>query len=255
MSPGRRSCAAGLPNAKFFADVTIPDMSFYWSCPYCNRDTTITDSFSTDFFVLKLKNAEGFRRFNTTLIVCPNAKCLCYTLAITKHELVPSAAGDRFSQTVLESWSLIPPSSAKVFPDYVPQPIRDDYVEACKIRDLSPKASATLSRRCLQGMIRDFWEIKKARLKDEVDALEEKIDPLTWAAVDGVRKIGNIGAHMEKDINLIVDVEPKEAQLLIELIELLVKDWYETKHQREERLKSIAAVSAEKEAAKKVGGS
>jgi hypothetical protein len=70
------------------------------------------------------------------------------------------------------------------------------------------------------------------------------------AAIDAVRKIGNIGAHMEKDINVIVDVEPKEAQLLIGLIELLVKDWYIAKHNRVERLKEIVAVSQVKEAAK-----
>jgi hypothetical protein len=236
------------------ADATIPDMSFHWTCPYCDRDTTITDSYSTGHFDLRLKNAAGFRYFGTVLIVCPNPKCQKFTLAITMRELQISEFPDKAGK-VLESWNLIPPSSAKVFPDYVPQPIREDYEEACKIRDLSPKASATLSRRCLQGMIRDFWGIKKARLKDEVDALEEKIDPLTWKAVDGVRKIGNIGAHMEKDINVIVDVEPNEAQKLIELIELLVKDWYVNKHQREERLKGIAAVSAAKEAAKNASGS
>ena len=125
----------------------------------------------------------------------------------------------------LQSWTLLPPSAAKAFPEYVPKPIREDYVEACLIRDKSPKASATLSRRCLQGMIRDFWGIKGKRLKDEIDALEEKVDGLTWKAIDGVRKIGNIGAHMEQDINVIVDVESNEAQLLIGLIEILVKDW------------------------------
>ena len=31
-----------------------------------------------------------------------------------------------------------------------------------------------------------------------------------WQAIDAVRSIGNIGAHMEKDINLIVDVDPEE---------------------------------------------
>ena len=34
----------------------------------------------------------------------------------------------------------------------IPQ-LMDDYEEACAIVNLSPKASATLSRRCLQGMI------------------------------------------------------------------------------------------------------
>jgi Domain of unknown function (DUF4145) len=167
------------------------------------------------------------------------------------HEAEFSSTGmDRIAEQPVETWNLIPPSSAKVFPDYVPQAIRDDYVEACKIRDLSPKASATLSRRCLQGMIRDFWKIVKARLIDEIEALEDKIDAQTWAAIDAVRKIGNIGAHMEKDINIMVDVDPNEAQVLIELIELLVKDWYVVRHDREERLKNIVKIKDQKDAAK-----
>jgi hypothetical protein len=150
----------------------------------------------------------------------------------------------------LETWNLIPPSNAKVFPDYVPKAIRDDYVEACKIRDLSPKASATLSRRCLQGMIRDFWGIVKPRLIDEIEALKEKTDALTWEAIDSTRKIGNVGAHMEKDINLIVDVDANEANLLIWLIELLVKDWYITRQERQERLLAIVKAKDAKDAAK-----
>jgi len=46
-------------------------------------------------------------------------------------------------------------------------------------------------------MIRDFFEIKKDRLIDEINAIREKTDSLTWDAIDSVRKIGNIGAHME----------------------------------------------------------
>ena len=72
------------------------------------------------------------------------------------------------------------------------------------IRDLSPKASATLARRALQGMIRDYWKVSKGRLIDEIDAIKEKVDPITWKAIDAIRRIGNIGAHMEKDINVII---------------------------------------------------
>jgi hypothetical protein len=101
-------------------------------------------------------------------------------------------------------------------------------------------------------MIRDFWKISKPRLVEEVEAIKDKVDAETWAAIDAVRKIGNIGAHMEKDINVIVDVDPKEAQLLIGLIELLIKDWYIARYQRQERLKAIVEVRDAKEAAKAV---
>src|SRR5579859_2590363 len=135
-------------------------MAFNWTCPYCDRDTTITDTYSTAEFNLNTNSAQGQRHFTTLLIVCPNPRCLKFTLQISMY---PRAHGGGNywvdGNEALQTWNLIPPSSAKVFPDYVPQAIRDDYLEACQIRDLSPKAAATLSRRCLQGMIRDFWGI------------------------------------------------------------------------------------------------
>ena len=72
------------------------------------------------------------------------------------------------------------------------------------------------------------------------------IDPTTWKAIDAVRSIGNIGAHMEKDINVVVDVEPNEAALLIGLLETLVEDWYIQRQQREERLKAVIALAEAK---------
>jgi hypothetical protein len=152
----------------------------------------------------------------------------------------------------LFSWQLLPESEAKPFPDYIPQQLRDDYAEACLIRHKSSKASATLSRRCLQGMIRDFWGIKKTRLVDEVDELKTKVDSGTWDTIDSVRHVGNIGAHMEKDVNLIIDVDPEEAGLLIWLIETLFEEWYVARHDREEKMKALTALAAQKNAQKMV---
>lgn len=180
-------------------------------------------------------------------IVCPNSKCKEFTLHAWLCEYTKRSGQGPQRGKVLQSWALVPPSSAKVFPDYVPDPILQDYREACAIQNLSPKASATLSRRCLQGMIRDYWKIRKSRLKDEIAALEDLVDPLAWEAIDAVRKVGNIGAHMEKDIDLIIDVDPSEAQELIGLIELLIEDWYVTRHEREQRLAKVAAIGKSKD--------
>lgn len=151
---------------------------------------------------------------------------------------------------MVKFWDLMPPSMAKVFPDYIPKPVLDDYNEACMIADLSPKASATLSRRCLQGIIRNFWEVKPGRLVDEIEQIQDKTDYLTWDAIDSVRKVGNIGAHMEKDINVIVDVDPNEARMLIGLIEILLKDWYVAREERKSRLLKIKSIAEDKAEAK-----
>ncbi|MBJ9307219.1 DUF4145 domain-containing protein [Citrobacter freundii] len=118
------------------------------------------------------------------------------------------------------------------------------------MKDLSPKASATLSRRCLQGMIRNVWNVKPARLVDEIKAIEGQIESGMWKAIDAIRNIGNIGAHMENDINVIVDVDPDEAEMLIGLLELLIQEWYIERHERQLRVEAITALAAEKKAMK-----
>ena len=104
-------------------------------------------------------------------------------------------------------------------------------------------------------MIRDFWGVTKARLIDEIEAVRDKVDPLTWNAIDAVRSVGNIGAHMGKDINVIIDVDPDEAAQLIGLIELLMTDWYINRHEKEERLKALVNLAnAKKSATSKTSG-
>jgi len=230
-------------------------MAFQWTCPFCDRDTTINDGgCQSEDFNFTLRNARGTRKFTSLAIVCPNPKCQKFTYSLSMLETRWNGAA-WISGKHLQTWSLIPPSSAKIFPEYVPKPILDDYLEACAIRDLSPKASATIARRVLQGMIRDFWGISKARLIEEIEALKDKLDPLTWEAIDSIRRLGNIGAHMEKDIDLIIDVDPDEAQKLIELIELLIKDWYITRHERKERLASIVSIGEAKDELRKAASS
>ena len=62
--------------------------------------------------------------------------------------------------------------------------------------------------------------------------------------IDRVREIGNIGAHMQKDTNLILDVEPNDAKTLIELIEILFNEWYVARHKRSENLRQLESISA-----------
>ena len=146
---------------------------------------------------------------------------------------------------------IYPEAIYRHFPDYVPEGIRADYEEACLIRERSPKASATLARRCLQGMIRDFWKIEGERnLYYEIDAIRDKVPAAQWAAIDAIRQIGNIGAHMERDVNLIVDVEPEEAGELLQLIELLIEKWYISRNDEELLYKRVTELAEIKKAAK-----
>lgn len=220
---------------------------FSWVCPFCHQGATISyfHNMETAYQEINIATAHGPHAVSLRVIVCPNPDCLEFTF---ETSLLARVEGKLI---VVKKWSLIPASNARVFPDYIPQAIREDYVEACAIREPSPKASSTLARRCLQGMIRDFFGVTNTNLAGAIDEIKENMDPTTWAAIDAVRKIGNIGAHMEKDVNLIVEVDSREAGALIKLIELLMNDWYINRYEREQQLKSVIAVAARKEELRK----
>jgi len=232
--------------------------SFSWKCPYCKTQTTIVvhsnASRGTHFYPSSSKF--GTIGFESQFIVCPNPECkeLCITANLHKAARHPNG-GNYFrvnGENHILSWKLKPQSSAIPQPDYIPEQLRNDYEEACSILSLSPKASATLARRCLQGMIRDFWGIAKNTLNDEINELksQNKIAPSTIDSIDAVRKIGNIGAHMEKDVNYIIDIEEGEADILIKLLEDLFQDWYVDRHERNERNQKIQQIVQAKQAAK-----
>lgn len=231
-------------------------MKFNWTCPFCQHKSTVHDELhgtvTQSLHRFHQDNKYGPQYLRSTVIVCPNDQCREYSIGIELGDylFLESKSGIHIENPIYtpkRQWRLIPDSDAKVFPHYIPKLLIEDYREACSIRDLSPKASATLSRRCLQGIIRDFWKISKPRLIDEIEAIKDRVKTNTWEAIDAVRKVGNIGAHMEKDPNLIIDIEPNEAQLLIELIETLFVDWYITQHDQDERMKKLKELAMSKE--------
>ena len=178
--------------------------------------------------------------FTIYTLYCKNNAC----------KKVSLSAVNRFSFKQID---ILPKVVDKKYPDYIPRQILNDYYEANHILEDSPKAAATLLRRCLQGMIRDFWGIKRNKLNDEINELASIITPSQWKALDGLRKIGNIGAHMEKDVDLIIDIEPDEARKLLKLIELLLDKWYIARHDEEELFADICTISDDKEVERKGG--
>ena len=218
-----------------------------WKCPFCGLFTIPTGNNSAAGSIkFNHNNKYGLIAFYTEIPICSNPECREFTI---KSELIKIENYNHISENdeVMEEWKLRPQSSAKPLPNYIPKAIKEDYEEACSILNLSPKASATLARRCLQGMIRDFWIVKPKNLFQEIESIRDKVEPDTWEAIDVVRKVGNIGAHMEKDINQIVEVDENEAGLLIGLIEMLIEEWYVIRHERQQRLAQIKQLGQDKE--------
>ena len=211
-----------------------------YTCPYCGCKQSYTSGNSE-------MHCSGIHRnyspreksieagdINILTIVCNNVSCFQTTSV------------GYFVQTSKQI-DLLPQKVFRQFPDYVPEQIRHDYEEACAIITDSPKAAATLLRRCLQGMMHDFWDIHDKNLNAEITALKDRVTPTQWKAIDGIRKLGNIGAHMERDVNIIIDIDAGEAEKMRKLIELLIDKWYIARHEEESLYSEVVDIAEEKE--------
>ncbi|MCD4751637.1 MAG: DUF4145 domain-containing protein [Anaerolineaceae bacterium] len=115
-------------------------------------------------------------------------------------------------------------------PSEVPSNIADDYKEACLVLPFSPKASAALSRRCLQTLLRTSTNIKHGNLANEI---QQVIDSKTLPqylieVIDAIRNIGNFAAHPIKSTNSgeILPVESEEAEWNLDVLESLFDFYY-----------------------------
>lgn len=233
-------------------------MAFYWTCPTCGRHTTITETNECEkSFILHCAATPKSKSIEVTghLIECPNTSCKAQTIRVDanygtvgSNGFYLSAKGDPVG---IGSFTFAPTTSQPLSP-YIPPQVAEDYNEAYLIKSLSPKASATLARRALQGMVRDFFQVhNKGTLYAELEAIKDKCDEALYEAMMAVRSVGNIGAHPEKDVSLMVDVEPGEAETLLNLIHLLDQEWYVVRAERAERIAKMQALGAAKKQAQK----
>ena len=154
---------------------------------------------------------------------CPN--CKRYIMQIQRVYRV--TAGGTTSGMV-ETHVVWPKGIARVpLSGDVPKEFAGDYLEACQVLTDSPKASAALSRRCLQNLLRDKAKVKPSNLSDEIEEVMESLPAHLQEAIDAVRNIGNFAAHPMKSTNTgeIIEVEPGEAEWLLDTLEGLF-DFY-----------------------------
>lgn len=240
-----------------------------WQCPYCSHYQVLLEKQSLSTYeVSKFVEISEHNKVGLFVIsiACLNSQCKKLTLKVKLLEKKRTVSlsgnstqsyytGNLDHNALIREWLLLPDSVAKPQPDYIPEYIRKDYEEACKIAHLSPNASAVLSRRCLQSMIRDFCNIKETNLHKEIEKLKTSVEECkipsvteeSIQAIDNIREMGNIGAHIKKPTGILIDIEPEEATLLIQLIETLFKDWYVARNERQQRLKNIQAITKKKE--------
>lgn len=150
-------------------------------------------------------------------MMCP--ACLRAVIQLAKH----------LRSRVERYWVYPQGTSRQAAPSQVPAELADGFNEACKVLDLSPKASAALSRRCLQHLLRLQGFTHHDLVKAIDAALVSKSIPGSLARnLDAIRNIGNFAAHPTKDTNSgeIVEVESEEADWNLDVLEGLFDFYY-----------------------------
>jgi hypothetical protein len=140
-------------------------------------------------------------------------------------------------------------------PTEVPAEFAKDYTEAALVLSLSPKASAALSRRCLQSVLRHAGYLQK-NLSQQIDAVLAEQDTRkalpsgVHSIVDAIRNFGNFSAHRITDQTSLqlIDVEPHEAEYCLDILDA-VFDHYFVRPAHALRMK--ASLDAKLAAAKK----
>lgn len=114
-------------------------------------------------------------------------------------------------------------------PNEVPADIAEDYHEACAVLADSAKASAALSRRCLQALLRNNG-FSQRDLAPAIEAAlaSNQLPSAISENLDAIRAIGNFAAHPMKDTNSgeILPVEPHEAEWNLDVLEQLFDFYY-----------------------------
>lgn len=170
-------------------------------------------------------------KYRVTLEKCPHCKFMAVRLSGVSDDVAD-----------IDRW-VVPPAVMRHFPEYVPAAILADYEEACAIIQDSPKSAATLSRRCLEGILQDFFGIKERNLHASLEKVKPLLSNSLGKAVDALRKVGNVGAHMQSDVNTLLDVDPGEAALLIKLIERLIDGTYVARHDDDALFTAVCALA------------
>ncbi len=164
-------------------------------------------------------------------MTCPNPSCKKMIIKLGKGAVrqrpngtilgIQSLTEDRFVKPLTATR---PPVHSDVDSKYA-----NDYKEACLIISFSPKASAALSRRCLQNILREKAKVKKGNLVNEIQEVIDsgKLPTYLSESIDAIRNIGNFAAHPLKSTSTgeIIDVEHGEAEWLLDVIETLF-DFY-----------------------------
>ncbi len=158
---------------------------------------------------------------------CDNEDCRKITVELVESKNPEAFRMRRYIQNV----RVYPKGAARpALSNKVPEKYAQDYVETCLVLHDSPKASAALSRRCLQHLLENEAGAKEKNLQGQIQEVIDsgQLPPYLSSAIDAVRNIGNFAAHpiKSKSTGEIVEVEAGEAEWNLDVLEQLFEFYF-----------------------------
>ena len=117
--------------------------------------------------------------------------------------------------------------TSKEIPASVPGDLTKDCREAHKILRDSPRSSALLARRILEKVLKDNGH-KESTLNAQLKSLanSKELSSIDIDKLHAVRNLGNISAHHTENSNTLLDVDPGEAELCLQIVDELFTHYY-----------------------------
>jgi hypothetical protein len=187
--------------------------------------------------------------WHTQIMLCPECEKHILRIglgAVKGHQVFPPT-----------EWRQIVPQGSNRGPlsADIPPAIAEDYRQAALVLSDSPKASAALSRRCLQAVLTAAGYSQKDLAK-QIDAVLSEPDTRkalptgVHMTLDTIRNFGNFSAHHITDQTTlqVIDVEDYEAEYCLDILDAVFDHYYV---KPAEALRKKAALNAKLAAAKK----
>ena len=190
------------------------------NCPYCSVNI------HEDWQRGEITTSNTSQRIMLKFMSCPSCKNIILELLIKSPDPLEGKPNYRYV-------------AAPRFPSVlaaaneVPDRLREDYREAYAVLSTSAKASAALSRRILQTVLKEQGYSSDNLATQIENVLEEQdsrkaLPSAVHTTVDAIRNFGNFSAHpiTDKTSLQVIDVEPEEAEWCLDIIRDLFDHYY-----------------------------
>jgi hypothetical protein len=199
-------------------------------CPFCAQFTP--DAWTQLGYIPG--TGRDFTGLSANWMRCANDQCQQAVVVVTETHTGPVIIEGQPTASIETSekqWMVRPLGVVRIIDSLVPNPFRNDYLEAASILEQSPRMSAVLARRVLADVLENYGGHAQRDLVDRIDSFTK--DPSVPSGLrenlHHFREAGNFGAHTMTNAARaapgaqveILDIGREEAEWTLDLLDRL----------------------------------